>query len=326
VKFNVKWMIVTVLMLLLSASSGVYAQNRVEKVKLPVAQGTLWGTLTLPQQTGPCPVVLMIAGSGPTDRDGNAIALGVYTNSLKMLADSLAQQGIASLRYDKRMVGASNGFTSKEEDLRFEDYVQDAAAWVEKLRQDKRFSSVSILGHSEGALIGTLVAERQPVAGLISVDGSGYPLQCTILRQISEYQPQLYQAAAKIIAQLEKGTCVDMADQDTSLQFLFRAAVQPYLISEFHYDPSIEITKVKVPVLLIQGTRDLQIQVEDAEVLRQANPKAKLVVIAGMNHMLKSVSDKEQDNVSAYSDPTRPLATRLIRVVTDFVKISPRTS
>jgi hypothetical protein len=263
-------------------------------------------------------VVLIIAGSGPTDRNGNS-HYGINANYLKMLADDLAQQGIASLRYDKRGIGGSCTFKLTEADLRFDDYVQDASVWVSQLRQDKRFSAVIIAGHSEGALIGTLVAQQQAIDGLISLAGAGYSIQSTLLRQISERQPQLYPVCADIVAQLEKGALVEVTDP--ALQPLFRSSVQPYLISQFHYNPSTEISKVRVPTLLIQGTHDLQIQVADAQSLKSANPKAKLVLIDGMNHVLKSVPDDVQANLAAYGDSAQPLAARLVPVVADFINM-----
>jgi len=301
--------------LLIGVSGSVYGQSHEEAVELQVPQGIIKGTMVLPETAKACPVVLIIAGSGPTDRNGNS-PKGVTANYLKMLAYDMAQQGIASVRYDKRGIGES--FKQSEASLRFSDYIQDAGAWVNQLRQDARFSSVFVVGHSEGALIGTVVAQQQAVSGLVSLAGPGYPLQSILLRQISERQPQFYNACADIIAKLEQGTPVEVTDP--ALHSLFRSSVQPYLISEFRYNPGSEIGKVKVPILLIQGTRDLQIQVSDAQSLQHANPEARLVVIGGMNHVLKSVPDNIQANFAAYGDPTLPLAEKLIPAVTEFIK------
>jgi pimeloyl-ACP methyl ester carboxylesterase len=313
-----KWILLLgVLLLVLPVANaktiGQSFQEEPLEIKMP--QGVLKGTLVLPKVATPYPVILIIAGSGPTDRNGNST--GITANYLKMFADDLAPQGIASLRYDKRGVGESI-FKLKEADLSFDDYVQDANAWVTQLRHDKRFSAVIIAGHSEGALIGTLVAQQQPIDGLISLAGPGYPLQRILLRQISERQPKLYQACADIIAKLEQGIRVKVTD--STLQSLFRSSVQPFLISQFRYNPSIEISKAKVPILLIQGTHDLQLQVADAKSLQLANPNAKLVIIDGMNHVLKSVPNDIESNIGAYSDPVQPLATLLIPAVTDFIK------
>lgn len=316
-----KWILLLIILILvilptLSAKTIGFPHPREETLELQMPQGVLKGTLVLPGTSMPCPVVLIIAGSGPSDQNGNN-PYGLTPNHLKMLADNLAQQGIASLRYDKRGIGKSI-FNIKEKDILIDDYVQDANSWVTQLRQDKRFSSVIIAGHSEGAFIGTLVSQQQPIDGLISLAGPGYPFQKTLLRQISERQPQLYQNSAEIIAKLEQGTMVKV--NDPALRSLFRSSVQPFLISEFRYDPSTEIRKVKVPILLIQGNRDLQVQIEDAKSLQLANPKAKLIIIDGMNHILKLVPPDVESNLATYSDPSLPLATPLIPAVTDFIK------
>jgi len=196
--------------------------------------------------------------------------------------------------------------------------VDDAALWITKLKQDKRFSLIIIAGHSEGAFIGTLAAEKQAVDGVISLAGPGEPVQKTLLRQIAERQPQLYAKSAEIVASLEKGKTITVEDQ--VLQPLFRPSVQPFWISEFRYNPSVEMGKLKIPILLIQGTRDLQIKVSDAQALKYANKKAQIVIIEGMNHILKDSPQGIAANIATYSNPNLPLAKPLIPAITNFVK------
>ena len=221
------------------------------------------------------------------------------------------------MRYDKRAIGESV-FRIKEKDLLFDDYVDDANLWVTKLRQDKRFSALIVAGHSEGALIGILVAEKQAIDGLISLAGPGEPLQKILLRQISERQPQIYAKSAEIVASLEKGNIIEVTDP--SLQPLFRTSVQPFLQSAFRYNPSVEISKLKIPILLIQGTQDLQINLVDADSLKTANKKAKLIIIKDMNHILKDSSSDIKANIATYSNPNRPLAKALVPTITSFLK------
>ena len=128
-----------------------------EPVSLDTGQGVLEGSLVLPQRNEPVPVVLLVAGSGPTDRNGNNPG-GGHNDAHRKLAQALAQQGIASVRYDKRGIAASFAATPHERDLSVERYVADVVAWVQQLRGDKRFSQVILVGHSEGALIATLAA------------------------------------------------------------------------------------------------------------------------------------------------------------------------
>jgi predicted alpha/beta hydrolase len=129
------------------------------EVHITTSTGTLYGTQIIPTSNVPEPVVLIIAGSGPTDRDGNN-PLGGPNNSLKLLAEGLAGHGIASIRYDKRGIGESSAAGTKEVDLRFDTYVEDAALWIQQLQADSRFSSVTVIGHSEGSLIGMLATQK----------------------------------------------------------------------------------------------------------------------------------------------------------------------
>jgi pimeloyl-ACP methyl ester carboxylesterase len=145
-----------------------------EAVTLATPMGEVYGTLLLPSAPGPVPVVLLIAGSGPTDRDGNSPLLpGGGPASLRLLAEALADHGIASLRYDKRGIGASKMTPEHLKTLRFDSYVDDAEAWAKRLQGDSRFSRVVIAGHSEGALIGTLAAQRLHGVALVSIYGAG---------------------------------------------------------------------------------------------------------------------------------------------------------
>src|SRR5690606_10718547 len=118
--------------------------------EMPAGGGTLHGTLLLPAGSAPSPVALIIAGSGPTDRNGNSPLLPGQHNSLRLPADGPARQGIATLRYDKRGIAESAYPGLREADLRFNTYVGDAVALLSRLRGDARFSRVSIVGHSEG--------------------------------------------------------------------------------------------------------------------------------------------------------------------------------
>ena len=131
-----------------------------EEDTLKTSTGDVFGTVELPAAKQPVPVALIIAGSGPTDRNGNTPALPGSNNSLKMLADGLAARGIASLRYDKRGIAASRAAMTTEADLRFNNFIEDAEAWIKQLRADKRFSTITVIGHSEGSLIG-MVAARE---------------------------------------------------------------------------------------------------------------------------------------------------------------------
>ena len=289
-----------------------------ESATLTTPSGVIHGTIDLPSGTGPFPVVLIIAGSGPTDRDGNSAMLAGKNNSLKMLAQSLATANIASLRFDKRGIAASAAAGPKEADLRFENYVDDAAAWVEQLRHDKRFSTVTIIGHSEGALIGAIATARTHPNAFISVAGVGRSAGLVLREQMNGKLPaQLFQANEKILRELEAGRTTE--DVPPALKSLYRSSVQPYLISWFKYNPSEIVASIKEPILICQGTTDIQVAVEEAEALKKNASAAKLVIIEGMNHVLKSVPADPAKQTSSYTDPALPINAELMKNIIKFV-------
>jgi pimeloyl-ACP methyl ester carboxylesterase len=294
------------------------AQNNptVEEVTLSIEPGTLHGTLALPDKSGPVPVILFISGSGPTDRDGNTRLLPGNNNSLKMLADSLAQHGYASLRYDKRGVAASKEAVQSEDLLRFEDYVGDAVDWIKQLRQDERFSQIIVLGHSEGSLIGMLAAREAQTDAYISVAGMAQPADSLILEQLAPQPDFVKNEANTIISSLQEGRVVDSVSQ--TMFALFRPSVQPYLISWFKYQPAEIIQELTQPVLIVQGTTDLQVKVKEAQRLAQAQPEAKLAIINEMNHVLKTAPTDPQTNLAAYSNPDLPLSDGLVESITSL--------
>ena len=304
---------------LLLLVAGTTFSIQAEPYTLDTPTGTLYGTLEMPQHGSVFPAALIIAGSGPTDRDGNSPLLPGRNDSLKLLADSLASNGIASVRFDKRAIAESAGAFSKESDLRFETYIDDAVQWCRKMRADKRFTSLTIIGHSEGSSIGMIASREAGADGYISIAGAGRPASDIILNQVQgQLPPDLLNQTKNIIEHLQNGEQV--GDVPQVLNSLFRPSVQPYLISWFRYDPSVEISKLNIPVLILQGDTDIQVQVDDAKRLAQGNSSAKLVVISGMNHVLKTVSNDLQKQQQSYSDPSFPIASELISQIVSFIK------
>jgi uncharacterized protein len=289
-----------------------------DAVQLETSTGTLHGTLLRPASRGVAPVVLLIAGSGPTDRDGNSAGLPGANNSLKLLAEGLAVRGIATLRYDKRGVGASLSAGPLEDDLRFETYVDDAAAWTRQLQADPRFSTVSVLGHSEGSLIGMLAAERAGAGAFISVAGIARSAGEVLRDQLRpRLPPALWEESERILAALEAGERVDSVP--AALQVLYRPSVQPYLISWLRYVPAEVLARLTPPVLLVQGTTDIQVGVGEAHALQQALPAAELRLIEGMNHVLKEVPPDLALQQASYSEPSLPVVPELLEQIHAFV-------
>jgi alpha-beta hydrolase superfamily lysophospholipase len=301
----------------LAVSSAASALAGTERdVTVPAEPAPLHGTLMLPD-AAPRAGVLLIAGSGPVDRDGNLP--GVNNDSLKLLAQALAERGVATIRTDKRGIGASRAAMPPEEDLRVETYVGDAVAWLGVLRAETSPARVFVLGHGEGALIGALAAQRTDVAGLILIAGAGTPPGPTIERQLADSGAPMasLETAHDIIVALERGELV--SDPPPELAALFRPSVQPYLASWLRLDPAAELARLRVPALIIQGTTDLQASVADARQLAAARPDATLALIAGMNHVLKPAPEARAANLATYADPSLPLAPGLVAAIMAFV-------
>lgn len=278
--------------------------------------GTLHGTLTLPETDQPVPVVLMIAGSGPTDRDGNNPE-GGHNDSLRLLARELAERGIASLRYDKRGVAASRAAAPREEQLSVAAYVADAAAWGQLLKSDLRFSRLILLGHSEGALIASLAATDSGADALVSLSGIAHPLGWVLREQLQgRLPPALAAETEATLRELERGRTV--AQVSPKLQVLLRPSVQPYLISLLRQRPAEAFARVQIPALIVQGTRDFQVAVEEALLLQQAKPEAQLLLIEGMNHVLRIVAAGGRP-LASYNDPRLPLAGELVEGLARFI-------
>lgn len=277
-------------------------------------------TLLLPADAAlPVPAVLLIAGSGPTDRDGNSAGLPGKNDSLKMIAVGLAGKGIASLRYDKRGIGESRAAAASESDLRFENYVDDAVMFCNLLKADRRFRGVVVVGHSEGSLIGMIAAKRCGAAGFVSLSGAGRPAVEILRIQLADkLPPELAEKSEAVLRALEAGKTTP--DPPAELAALYRPSVQPYLISWFKYDPSKEIAALSAPVLIVQGSTDIQTSVDDAKRLAAANRKSKLLVIDGMNHVLKMVSGNLEKQLPSYSDPALPLAEALLPALVEHVR------
>lgn len=284
---------------------------------LKTSTGDLFGTLTIPEQTQACPIVLIVPGSGPTDRDGNS-AMGLQTNAYKMLSEDLAKNGIATLRFDKRGIGKSKPAMASESELTFETYINDVVAWILRIKSDQRFATIAVLGHSEGSLIGMIAAQQTNAAGLISLSGVGKSADKLLQEQLkTKLPPQLLNESNKILDSLRIGKTV--SNVDPSLLSLYRPSVQPYMISWIKYDPQKEIGKLKMPVLIIQGSTDLQVSVEDAKLLSSAKPDAKLLIIDNMNHVLKESDSDIQSNMATYSNPALPLKAGLIDELVHFI-------
>lgn len=310
------------LLLLLSLSISAQLIVSEEPIVLKTKTGDIFGSLKAPISKTPVPIAIIIAGSGPTDRNGNSQL--TQNDAYKMLSDELFYSGIATLCFDKRGIAASQSAMKEESDIRFENYIEDVKEWIGLLSNDKRFSNIIIIGHSEGSLIGMIAAENNPkVTKYISIAGMGVPFDVILKEQLEKQLAGQPQATKDLIFsyldKLKQGETI--SNIPPTLNALFRPSVQPYMISVMKYNPQEEIAKLTIPTLIIQGTTDIQVPIEHANLLSVANPKAQKVIIENMNHVLKDCKSSDMaEQTATYSNKSIPLNKEVGKVIINFIK------
>ncbi|HLA55008.1 MAG TPA: alpha/beta hydrolase [Flavobacterium sp.] len=277
------------------------------------------GTLFSPENpTNKTKVVIMIAGSGPTNRSGNQI--GMQTNCSRYLAQSLAKNDIAAFSYDKRIFAQMIAGTLDEKKLSFEDFINDAKDVIAYFKNQKQYAKIIVLGHSEGSLIGMVAANNNNADGFISIAGPARPIDEVLTEQLMKMMPSHTEEIKHDLELLKKGETFELKSSNPTIVSVFRESVQPYMISWLKYNPQDEIRKLKIPVLLINGTKDLQVPSSDAELLKKAKPEAKLEIITNMNHVLKEVKGDDAENKATYNNPDLPIMNELTIIVNQFIK------
>jgi pimeloyl-ACP methyl ester carboxylesterase len=296
--------------------------SSVSEVQLGEGTGALFGTLVRAGSGKSADPVLILAGSGPTDRNGNNPA-GVTAQSYRLLAEGLASQGVSSLRVDKRGVAASAAAASFEQDLRIGTFADDARGWARKLRQETGAACVWLLGHSEGTVPALLAARpNKDVCGLVLVSPVGRKMG-DILREQLRANPAnapILDEALGIIDRLEAGQTVIGQGMHPALMPLFRPSVQPFLISMMSVDTAQLVRDYPGPVLVVQGTTDIQTSLADARRLGEARPGVRVEIVEGMNHVLKTAPADRAANLATYANPDLPLAPGLIERIVSFIR------
>jgi alpha/beta superfamily hydrolase len=273
------------------------------------------GTLLTPETKGKMPLAIIIAGSGPTDRNGNQQMM--KNNSLKFLAEGLYNNGIATFRYDKRIVKQMKMGTVNEKNIRFEDFIDDAVAVLDYFKKDNRFSKIYIIGHSQGSLIG-MVAAQKGANGFISIAGAGQEIDDVIVDQLAKQAPGLKDNARQSFDDLRANG--EAHNYSPGLASIFRPAIQPFIYSWMQFDPKEEIAKLNIPVLIINGDKDIQVLVSEADLLKAAKPDAEEVIIPGMNHVFKEIKGNSLENSKSYNQYDLPVMPELIKTISGFIE------
>ncbi len=295
----------------------VQAQVTDEILTLSTPTGDLKGTLVLPGNGKHFTLLILQPGSGPTDRNGNN-PMGIKANSYRLLSEALAEKSIATLLIDKRGIAASALAAKSETDLRFDDYINDLVDWTGFMKKDKRFKKIILAGHSEGSLIAMVAAQKIKVDRYISIAGISQPIENIIAWQIAQQAPKLAPIVDSLFLRLKLGEKLDSVPP--YLLSVLRPSVQPYMASWMKYNPCNEIKKLSLPVLIIQGTTDIQVKTEEAEKLHECNPQTSLKIIASMNHILKQAPEDRTQNMQTYSNEKLPVMPELVNAIVDFIK------
>lgn len=271
------------------------------------------GTLTTPKNANNLNLVILIAGSGPTDRDGNQNFL--KSDALKKLALGLTENNIAVFRYDKRIVKQIRK-GNVDNNMLFDDFVTDATSAIDHFKESNRFKKIYVAGHSQGSLVG-LLASKDKVDGFISLAGAGQPIDLVIMEQIAKTAPMFTEEAQKVFNVLKEGKTTK--EYPPALASLFNETVQPFISNWMQYNPQEEIKKLEMPILIINGTKDLQVTEEEAKLLKEASPHATLAIITKMNHILVPIEGGDLENSKSYNEAFRPLSTELIETIVEFI-------
>ncbi len=272
------------------------------------------GTLLKPNEIEKPNLIILIGGSGPTDRNGNQNFL--KNNSLKKLAEGLSNNEIATFRYDKRIVKQIKQ-GNIDRNIMFDDFVTDAISVIEYFKKKQTFNHIYILGHSQGSLVGMLAAKER-ADGFISIAGPAQPIDDIIIEQIERTYPVFTNDAKRVLNSLKNGIKTD--DYPIELAAVFNRDIQSFMMNWMRYNPKEEIKKLDMPILLINGTKDLQVEPKEAQTLHEAVPDSTLELIANMNHVMVIIEGDNLENSKSYNESFRKISPQLIEAITKIIK------
>jgi len=300
--------------LLLSVTASIHAQNgKIDSRDISISP-FVDGTILVPDGIDKPPLAIIIGGSGPTDRNGNQQMIN--NNSLKFLAEGLSEKGIATFRYDKRILKQMKDKTLREESISFEDFVTDANETVQYFKRANAFSKIVVIGHSQGSLVGMIAAQNGADA-FVSIAGAGQAIDDVIVDQLEQQAPGLKDNARQAFDDMRaNGIAVNYSP---GLASIFRKQIQPFMLTWMEYDPKAELAKLDIPVLIVNGDKDLQVQVSEAEKLQMAKPNAQYKIFPEMNHILKRIEGDDIENSKSYNEPKRPVVPELIDFIGTFI-------
>jgi len=303
-----------VFILFLLFNSILYAQDKLFNQQQITINRHIDGTFLLPNKIDKPNLAIIIAGSGPTDRDGNQNLL--KNNSLKKLAERLSENDIATFRYDKRIVKQMRQ-GNIDYNISFNDFIADAISVINFFKTKDDFNKIYIIGHSQGSLVG-MIAAKEGADGYISVAGAGKPIDEVIIDQINNTAPMFNEDTKRVFSVLKEGKVTD--DYPIALATIFNKEVQPFMMSWMKYNPQLELKKIDIPILIINGTKDLQVSVEEANLLKASVENAQIEIIEKMNHILVPIEGGNLENSKSYNESFRKISPILTDIIVNFIK------
>ena len=283
------------------------AQIKSEQITLYNKSIQLPGTLTY--SSNKSPLVIWVHGSGGVDRNGNP------SEFIKQFRESINKNDISFFSYDKRTANLSNLKFLKEDGVYFSDFIDDVKVVVNHFKNDKRFSKIILIGHSQGSLVAMMALNN--VDKYISLAGVGETIDKTLVKQTTKQNIELGRVTKNHLKELKETGKIE--NINPFLVSLFAKQNQPFLLSWIEIDPLLQIKKVKIPTLIINGDKDIQVSVNDAEKLHKAKQDSELVIIKNMNHILKNI-EKDEDNLRSYTSKDYPISKELIVSISKFIK------
>ncbi|GAA4274394.1 alpha/beta hydrolase [Aquimarina gracilis] len=259
------------------------------------------------------PLIIFVMDAGAVNRDGNDRMS--KNDTFKKLSYELAKVGIASYRYDKRLF-KMDGLGIREHEISFDHFIEDAKSAITYFKQNKTYTKVIVLGHGQGSLVG-MVAAKDNADGFISIAGNAQSIDQVIIEQISKQAPGLDKSAAAAFDQLRKnGRAIGY---EPALESIFRYDLQPFIKSWMKYDPSQIISELEMPILILHGDQDIQVEMSQAEKLKESAPQSEYVAISDMNHILKEIKGGRLENQKSYNESWRKIMPEVITSIANFV-------
>jgi len=302
-------------------------------IDVPVDGGTLPATLTFPVRTravldanAPAgfPLVILVAGAGKTDRDGNNVDVPGKTDSLKQMAAMLRARNVGSLRYDRRGTGEAYKLEAPGHMTSFSRHILDLAAVIRAAEALPRRGRLIVAGMNEGAWMAmaalNIVGGESPVDGLVVLDASGQSPMETLRQSIESLDPESREKALEAAQKLiDTGTLIDVPED---LANFFSPNRKDWLATWLAFDPVDTLKKVETPVLFVYGERDMQVSREEFSKLAAAKPQAGIRIVPDMNYVLKEVHN-EDENYAAFTDPSFKLPALLADLLASYAKAQP---